>query len=332
MVVTSNIRGPPPPRHNTQHACNIETQHPQNLKINVCNIKNMLKNSCNICNIRKQIIATSGIKMLCWGINIRYITTYGSTFVTSTQNTCNILVRHLNTCNTQLQHCLLLVMDAARSSSSGRRRERQSAAGHPLTSSHPGGVESGGPPSGRRGVYPRPRRSSTHSPRGSPSTSRGVPPPRVDQHHLLHCYLWRWLAPLAARPRPTYAGLRRKCCQRAATPIRQERQPIPPTRSCIHGRSMASSGTHARTQSNSCPWLPALSNTRTTSIGAGAAPWAWLPGGEQRRMLSYPIHVQQQREDRTREVAWEMSFLRREWRKRQWWVFLVDEAQPRDVR
>jgi hypothetical protein len=75
---------------------------------------------------------------------------------------------------------------------------------------------------------------------------------------------------------------------------------MPPTRSCIRGRSMASSGAHTRTRSNPCPWLPALSNARTTSIGAGAAPWAWLPGGEQQRMLSYPVHVQQQREDRTK--------------------------------
>jgi hypothetical protein len=87
---------------------------------------------------------------------------------------------------------------------------------------------------------------------------------------------------------------------------------MPPTRSCIHGCSMASSGAHARMRSNPCPWLPALSDAHTTSIGAQAAPWAWLPGGEQQRMLSYPVHVQQQREDITREVACEMSFLRRE--------------------
>jgi hypothetical protein len=66
---------------------------------------------------------------------------------------------------------------------------------------------------------------------------------------------------------------------------------------------MASSGVHARTRSNPFPWLLALSNARTTSIGAGAAPWAWLPGGEQQRMLSYPVHVQQQRKDKSREVA-----------------------------
>jgi hypothetical protein len=68
-----------------------------------------------------------------------------STFATSKRNTCNILMKHLkhmeHTFATCAKTCLLLAMDAARTSSGGRRGEGQRAVGHPLTSSARGHQE-----------------------------------------------------------------------------------------------------------------------------------------------------------------------------------------------
>jgi hypothetical protein len=163
-------------QHPTPHVCNIETQRLQHWKIMFATPNNTClqlrdsasatskMNVCNILSIWKQIVATSGV-------NIHNTETSSSTFATSTQNTCNILMRHLK----HVRHTLASSTKTLPHVVSPRRRRPQLAVSSrqspsPWPAGEQAAVRTPGAPSSR------PRRDPQGS-RGESRAHNSVSPP-----------------------------------------------------------------------------------------------------------------------------------------------------------